>query len=55
MSFWEDWVRDDEIKFDVLLTFILLGIPKGSWLLLHMGAESSQELIYGYSCINFVA
>ena len=24
-------MRDDEIKFDVLLTFIFLGIPNGSW------------------------
>ena len=54
-AFGEDWVRDDEIKFDVLLTFILLGIPNGSWPLLHMGAESFRELIYGYSRIYVVA
>ena len=50
-AFGEDWMRDDEIKFNVLLTFILIGIPHGSWPLLHMGAESFRELIYGYSHI----
>ena len=47
-------MKDDEIKFDVLLTFILLGIPNESWPLLHMGAESFRKLIYGYSRIYVV-
>ena len=47
-------MRDDQIKIDVLLTFILLGIPNGSWPLFS-GAENFRKPIYGYSRIYVVA
>ena len=38
-------MRDDEIKFDVVLTFILLGILNGSWPPFS-GAENFRKLIH---------